>query len=60
MVMTLAFALVSMVWTAGAAPNDHGCGITGPAYADYVNSRDLPFKACPNDLQPPDVGSIGW
>ena len=50
MVMVMAFALVSMVGTAGAAINDHECGISGPAFTDYVNSRDLPFKSCPTDL----------
>ena len=62
MVMVMAFALVSVVGTAGAAAiNDHECGISGPAYTDYVNSRDLPFKACPTDLQVPEVmGSVGF
>jgi hypothetical protein len=61
MVMVMAFALVSTVGIAGAANNgDARLSQSVPAYTDYIDSRDLPYKAGANDLQTPDVMGSVW
>jgi hypothetical protein len=62
MAMIMAFALVSAVEAAGVSSSDVNGSVlsAGPAYTDYIDSRDIPHKAGANELQTPDVMSSTW
>ena len=57
MMMIMALAVVSTGQAAGRSNRDVVIA-TAPAYTDFVDSREIPYKAGPNDLHTPDV--MGW
>jgi len=57
MIMIMALALATVGEAATRSSNDLNIS-AAPAYSDFTDSRDIPYKAGPNDLRTPD--RLGW
>ena len=57
MIMALALATIGEAATGSRSSNDLNLS-AAPAYTDFTDSRDIPYKAGQNDPRTPDV--MGW